>query len=96
MAEAQAQAQAQAQQQPEPQTRRVALTEVPVNGNENLALNLMVSFLGVAQSRGAFTLDEASKIVECVNVFRKEVAAPTPAPASTQNVKLETVEEESN
>ena len=87
---------AEVQQQPEPQTRRVALTDVPVNGNENLALNLMVSFLGVAQGRGAFTLDEASKIVECVNVFRKVEPAPTPVPVSTQNVKLETVEEESN
>jgi hypothetical protein len=54
-----------------PPTPQVKLTEVEINGNENIALNLMVSFLGLAQRRGAFALDEASKIFDCVKVFQK-------------------------
>ena len=56
---------------PAPQVPQVKLTEIEVDGNENLALNLMVSFLGLAQRRGAFALDEAAKIFECVKVFQK-------------------------
>jgi hypothetical protein len=39
--------------------------------NEIVALNLMVQFLGLAQKRGAFTIDEAAKIWECVKMFQK-------------------------
>ena len=58
---------------PAPQVPQVKLTEIEVDGNENLALNLMVSFLGLAQRRGAFALDEAAKIFECVKVFLKPI-----------------------
>ena len=44
------------------------LTEIPVN-DDNTALNLMVGFLDTAQKRGAFSLDEAAKIWECVKRF---------------------------
>ena len=37
--------------------------------DDNVALNLMVSFLNLAQKRGAFGLDESSKIWDCVNRF---------------------------
>ena len=52
-----------------PETR---LTDVAVK-NEIAALNLMVQFLGLAQKRGAFTIDEAAKIWECVKMFQKPV-----------------------
>ena len=55
----------QQQQQQQPQ---VKLTEVPVN-SENVALNLMVGFLDVAQKRGAFSFDESAKILECIQKF---------------------------
>ena len=61
------------------------LVDVEVN-NENQALNLLVSFLGLAQRRGAFGLDEAAKIFECVKVFQK-------GPVPTENVVLPTVPE---
>jgi hypothetical protein len=35
------------------------------------ALNLMVSFIGLAQKRGAFTIDESAKIWECIKIFQK-------------------------
>ena len=37
--------------------------------DENVALNVIVSFLNVAQKRGAFSIDESAKIWECVQKF---------------------------
>ena len=37
--------------------------------DENVALNVMVSFLNVAQKRGAFSFDESAKIWECIQKF---------------------------
>jgi len=50
--------------------KKVLLTGVEVT-DENVALNLIVSFLGLAQKRGAFTIDEAAKIWECIKRFQK-------------------------
>jgi len=51
----------------------VRLADVEVK-NEIAALNLMVQFLGLAQKRGAYTIDEAAKIWECVKMFQKPIA----------------------
>jgi hypothetical protein len=59
---------AQSQTQP-PATKQVKLVDIPVTG-PNDALNLMVSFLGLAQKRGAFTIDESAKIWECIKTFQ--------------------------
>jgi len=37
--------------------------------DQNKALNVLVSFISVAQKRGAFNLDESAKIWECVKLF---------------------------
>ena len=39
--------------------------------DENTALNVMVSFLGLAQKRGVFSIDESAKIWECIKMFQK-------------------------
>ena len=39
--------------------------------DENIALNLMVSFLQLGHKRGAYSLEESSKIWECVKMFVK-------------------------
>ena len=39
--------------------------------DENTALNVMVSFLSVAQKRGAFNIDESAKIWECIKMFQR-------------------------
>jgi len=39
--------------------------------DENTALNVMVSFLNLAQRRGIFSIDESAKIWECINKFQK-------------------------
>ena len=44
------------------------LINIPVT-NENVALNVMVSFLNVAQKRGVFSFDESAKIWECIQKF---------------------------
>lgn len=46
------------------------LVDVPVT-NENMALNLLVSFINLAQRRGAFNIDESAKIYECIRKFQK-------------------------
>jgi len=38
--------------------------------NQNEALQLIVTFLNLAQKRGAFTLDESAKLWECVKHFQ--------------------------
>ena len=48
----------------------VSLVNTPIT-DENSALNILVSFLGIAQRRGVFALDEAAKIYECIKVFQK-------------------------
>ena len=39
--------------------------------DENVALNVMVMFLNLAQNRGAFRIDESAKIFECIKTFQK-------------------------
>jgi hypothetical protein len=69
---------------PAPATQQVKLTDVPIT-NENVSLNVMISFLSVAQKRGVFTFDESAKIWECIQVFVKANASATqPAPAQEE------------
>lgn len=58
------------QQQPQhpPQPN---ITDVEIR-DENIALNVMVSFLHLAQKRGAFNLQESAKVWECVKLFMKQ------------------------
>jgi len=52
--------------------KEVKLVDVTVS-DENVALNLMVSFLSLAQRRGCFSFDESAKIWECVKKFQKSM-----------------------
>ena len=52
--------------------KEVKFVDVPVT-DENTALNLMVSFLSLAQRRGCFSFDESAKIWECVKKFQKQM-----------------------
>ena len=49
--------------------KQTRLVDVPV-ANQNEALQLIVTFLNLAQKRGAFTLDESAKLWECVKHFQ--------------------------
>lgn len=50
--------------------KELRLVDVPIT-DENVALNLMVSFLTLAHRRGTFTFDESAKIWECIKKFQK-------------------------
>lgn len=60
--------QKQEQKQEQPQTKLVDIAVV----DEVVALNVLVSFVNLAQRRGVFTLDESSKIWECIKKFQKK------------------------
>ena len=64
-----------------PQQPPVKFTSVTVS-DQNVALNLMVSFLSVAQKRGTYTIDESAKIWECIKMFE---IPQQPATDSTPN-----------
>jgi hypothetical protein len=46
------------------------LLSMPIQ-SENDALTAMVSFLNLAQRRGAFSINESAKIWECIRVFQR-------------------------
>ena len=56
------------QQTPKPQPKLVDIEVV----DEIVALNLLVSFVNLAQRRGVFTLDESAEIWECIKKFQKK------------------------
>jgi len=63
------------QTQPEPAqeddaTKQVNLLDIEIK-DENDALNVMVGFLGLAQKRGVFAINESAKIFECIKKFQK-------------------------
>ena len=51
--------------------QQVNLARVTVD-SQNTAFNLLISFIAVAQKRGAFNLEEAAKIFECIKIFQTE------------------------
>jgi len=60
----------QSQTQSQPQTQQKNnLDDIEVK-SQDVALNLMAQFLEVAQKRGAFSIQEASKIYECLKFFK--------------------------
>jgi len=65
--EEQLQHQSQQQSQLQPSEK---LVNVEI-ANENVAFNLILSFLTLAQKRGAFGFDESAKIWECIKKFQK-------------------------
>lgn len=58
------------EEQKEQEKKEIKLIDIEII-NENVALNVMVSFLNLAQRRGVFSIDESAKIWECVKKFQK-------------------------
>lgn len=54
--------------QPNGEKKSVRLVDVPVTDQQS-ALQLLVTFVHLAQKRGAFQLDESAKIFECIKQF---------------------------
>lgn len=51
--------------------KELKLVDVEIT-NENMALNVLISFVNQAQKRGAFGIDESAKIWECIQKFQKK------------------------
>ncbi len=49
--------------------KQVRLVDIPLNTQQD-GLQLIVTFLHLAQKRGAFTLDESAKLWECIKLFQ--------------------------
>ena len=49
---------------------KTRLVDVPITSQQD-ALQLIVTFLNLAQKRGAFTLDESAKLWECIKAFQQ-------------------------
>jgi len=56
-----------AMESPSPQQK---LIDVEIT-NENIALNVIISFVCLAQKRGAYSLEESAKIWECIKKFQQ-------------------------
>jgi hypothetical protein len=52
------------------QQKQTRLVDIKVT-NQNEALQLIATFLNLAQKRGAFSLDESAKIWECIKCFQQ-------------------------
>lgn len=66
---------------PSSNTTEVRLIDVPIT-DENIALNVIVSFLNVAQKRGTFSIAESAKIFECIQQFVQK-STPSVSEGST-------------
>jgi len=54
----------------EEKPKEVKLTEIPIV-DENVALNVIVSFLNLGQRRGVFNIEESAKIWEYIRKFQR-------------------------
>jgi hypothetical protein len=55
---------------PSGEKKQTRLVDVPLTTQQD-ALQLIVTFLNLAQKRGAFTLDESAKLWECIKMFQQ-------------------------
>lgn len=60
--------------------------------DQNTALNLMVAFLNLAQSRGVYSMNESAKIWECLKMFQR----PESELNTSSQKPLDSVPEESS
>ena len=59
------------QKQETNEPKQVQLVEVPIN-SENVALNVLVGFVNLAQKRGIYNVQESAKIWEAIQFFMKK------------------------
>ena len=57
--------------------KEVLLSELEIN-DPNTALNVLISFVNLANKRGAFDVKESAKIWECIEQFQKLFFVPNP------------------
>lgn len=55
--------------------KQVPLSQIEIK-DENIALNVMVAMLNMAQRRGAFSMEESAKTWECIKRFQHPSTTP--------------------
>ena len=53
----------------DPQNHQEMLVNMEIK-TQNDALNCIIGYIGLAQRRGVFALDESAKLFECIKMFR--------------------------
>jgi hypothetical protein len=71
MADLQSQSDTNPQEKKEDKEKQIDILSIVIK-DENTALNVMVGFLGIAQRRGAFALNESAKIYEAIKMFTQK------------------------
>ena len=56
------------QEKKEEKEKQIDLLSIVIK-DENTALNVLVGFLGIAQRRGVFAINESAKIYEAIKMF---------------------------
>jgi len=56
------------QEKKEEKEKQIDLISIVIK-DENTALNVLVGFLGIAQRRGVFAINESAKIYEAIKMF---------------------------
>ena len=51
--------------------KKINLLNVKID-NENIALNILIGFINIAQKRGCYSINESAKIHECIQMFMKK------------------------
>ena len=73
----------------ESDTPQLDLLSVKVT-NERVALNVLIGFIGLAQKRGTFAVNESAKLYEAIKIFlppQQEASSETQTSESTQSPK---------
>ena len=70
--------------------QKVSLKDITID-SQNTAISVMAGMLEIAQSRGAFNMEESSKIWECI----KKLRGPQPSQPVLSSAS-ETIEEQGN
>ena len=66
----------------EDESQQINVLDIDVT-SENIALNILVTFVNLAQKRGAFNIKESSKIWECIQCFQKATTSIAPKATSS-------------
>ena len=53
------------------QEKKVPLSDIVVDG-ENIALSVMIGILDIVHRRGGLTMEESSKVWECIRFFKSK------------------------
>ena len=63
----------------------------PVINNQETALKLLIQGINLAQSRGAFNLQEAELLSKCIKLFRRPEPLPPVQEEKKEEVEVENI-----